>query len=35
MRELQPLVRSLNEKPSALIFDRSARPDPQPKRGDQ
>ncbi|QFI53546.1 intermembrane transport protein PqiB [Aeromonas simiae] len=35
MRELQPLVRSLNEQPSALIFDRNYRPDPEPKRGAQ
>ncbi|EOD56086.1 intermembrane transport protein PqiB [Aeromonas molluscorum] len=33
MRELQPLVHSLNEQPSSLIFDRSRPQDPEPKRG--
>ncbi|MGL5949185.1 MAG: intermembrane transport protein PqiB [Aeromonas sp.] len=33
MRELQPLVHSLNEQPSALIFDRKRAADPEPKRG--
>lgn len=35
LRELQPLVRSLNEQPNALIFDRNSNPDPQPKRGER
>ncbi|WP_042013615.1 intermembrane transport protein PqiB [Aeromonas fluvialis] len=35
MRELQPLVHSLNEQPSSLIFDRSRPLDPEPKRGKQ
>ena len=33
MRELQPLVHSLNEQPSSLIFDRAQPSDPEPKRG--
>ena len=33
MGELQPLVHSLNEQPSSLIFDRSRPQDPEPKRG--
>lgn len=33
MRELQPLVHSLNEQPSSLIFDRARPRDPEPKRG--
>ncbi|HEH9439887.1 intermembrane transport protein PqiB [Aeromonas sobria] len=35
MRELQPLVHSLNEQPSSLIFDRAHSSDPEPKRGKQ
>ncbi|MGY3854025.1 intermembrane transport protein PqiB [Aeromonas aquatilis] len=35
MRELQPLVHSLNEQPSSLIFDRAHPSDPEPKRGKQ
>lgn len=31
LRDLQPLVRTLDEKPNALIFDRGAAPDPQPR----
>ncbi len=33
MSELQPLVHSLNEQPSSLIFDRARPRDPEPKRG--
>ncbi|OXY82480.1 intermembrane transport protein PqiB [Oceanimonas doudoroffii] len=31
MRELQPVVRTLNDQPNALIFDRKPSRDPQPK----
>ncbi len=31
MRDLQPLVRTLDERPNALIFDRRQRHDPEPR----
>ncbi|MEH2920245.1 intermembrane transport protein PqiB [Samsonia erythrinae] len=35
LRELQPVLRTLNEKSNALIFEASGRQDPQPKRAKQ
>ena len=32
VKELQPLVRSLNEKPNILIFDKAVEDDIQPRR---
>ncbi|MFP9230496.1 paraquat-inducible protein B [Pectobacterium cacticida] len=32
LRELQPVLRTLNEKSNALVFEASGNPDPQPKR---
>lgn len=34
MRDLQPLLRTLDEKPNALIFDRGQHADPQPRAPD-
>jgi len=31
MRDLQPLIRTLDEQPNALIFNRSERADPEPR----
>ncbi len=31
MRDLQPLIRTLDEQPNALIFNRSERKDPEPR----
>ncbi len=31
MRDLQPLIRTLDEQPNALIFNRSEREDPEPR----
>ena len=35
LRELQPVLRTLNEKSNALIFEASGSEDPQPKRAKQ
>lgn len=32
LRELQPVLRTLNEKSNALVFEASGSQDPQPKR---
>ncbi|MDX1269034.1 MAG: mammalian cell entry protein, partial [Oceanisphaera sp.] len=31
MRDLQPVVRTLNDQPNALIFDKKLSEDPQPR----
>jgi paraquat-inducible protein B len=32
LRELQPVLRTLNDKSNALVFEAKDKPDPQPKR---
>ncbi|EOG5435859.1 paraquat-inducible protein B, partial [Cronobacter sakazakii] len=32
LRELQPVLRTLNEKSNALVFESKEKKDPQPKR---
>ena len=31
LRDLQPLLRTLDEQPNALIFRQAPRPDPEPR----
>lgn len=35
LRELQPVLKTLNQQSNALLFNASDRPDPQPKRAQQ